>query len=499
MSKRFAAIWFRHLTTDWMARRQPELKNVPFVLAVPARGRMIVKAASDIAEAKGVYANMVVADCRAILPGLQVFDAKEGQEEKLLKALAEWCIRFTPITGVNAPDGLMLDISGCAHLWGGEAIYLKDIVTRLRAFGYDLRAAIADTIGTAWAVSRYGKISPIVPSGQELKFLLPLPPAALRLETSVLERLEKLGLCSIQRFINMPRSALRRRFGQSILMRLDQALGQEFETVEPIQSIQPYQERLPSLEPIRTAIGIEIALKKLLEKLCDRLTKEAKGLRSCLFKCYRIDGNIQQIDIGTTRPSRNINHLFKLFEIKIPCIEPGLGFELFVIEALVVEELSSAQEAIWHKGKEDDDMLVAELLDKIGGKVGMHAIRRYLPSEHYWPERSIKLTTSLREKPETQWRTDLPRPMHLLPVPEPIEVTVAIPDYPPMLFIYKGKLHTVSKADGPERIEQEWWIEEGLYRDYYCVEDAEGGRYWLFRLGDYKSSEPKWFIHGFFA
>jgi len=497
--RRYASIWFRHLKTDWKVRRQPELKDIPFVMAAPEHGRMVIKAANAVAQEKGIDVDMVVADCRAILPTLQVFDDKPELTDKLLNALAEWCLRYTPVVTVDLPDGLILDVSGCPHLWGGEQPYLKDIVTKMRGFGYDVRAAMADTIGTAWAVARYGKVSPIVERCDQLEALLPLPPTALRLDASILERLKKLGLYQIQDFINMPRKALRRRFGDAILIRLDQALGQEYEAISPVQPVEPYQERLLSLEPIRTATGIEIALEQLLEKLCLRLAKEEKGLRKCVFKCYRIDGMVKQIEIGTSRPSRNVTHLLKLFEPKIATIEPALGIEVFTIEAPIVEDISAMQDALWNFSEGGNGTAIGELLDRIAGKLGMSSIHRYLPDEHYWPERSIKLATSLSEKPQTSWRKDLPRPIHLLPTPETIEVTVPMPDYPPMLFRYKGELHHVSKADGPERIEQEWWLQHGLYRDYYCIEDEKGARYWLFRAGSYEQGDPQWFIHGFFA
>lgn len=498
MQKRFVSIWFRHLLTDWFTRRRPELKDVPFVFAAPERGRMIVKAVNAVAAANGIYTGMVVADSRAILPAVQVFDDQQGKDITLLSALAEWCIRYTPIAAIYPPDGLILDATGCPHLWGGEQPYLKDLVTRLAAFGYQVRPGMADTVGCAWAIARYGRVKLIIEPGCQVEALQHLPPVALRLDSGITDKLEKLGLTEIGSFMNMPRSALRRRFGETLLLRLDQALGQGIEYVQPVKPIEPYQERLPSLEPIRTAPGIEHALHELLDKLCKRLSAEEKGLRKVVFKCYRIDGNIQSIDIGTARPSRNATHLFKLFEIKIGQIRPALGIELFVLEAPVVEALSSNQEAIWNFSY-NREMEIAELLDRIAVKVGMNTIHRYLPDEHHWPERSFKLATSLQEEATTTWQDELPRPVHLLPNPELIEVTVAMPDYPPMLFKYKGNLHRVQKADGPERIEQEWWIEQGLYRDYYCVEDDKGERYWLFRLGHYQNSDPKWFIHGFFA
>ena len=497
MGKRYVAIWYRHLLTDWITRRQPVLKDVPFVMAAPERGRMIVKAANPIAKKEGIDVNMVVADCRAVLPTLQVFDYKEGLAEQLLTALAEWCIRFTPIAAIDQPDGLILDATGCTHLWKGEQPYLDDICKRMRGFGYDVRVAMADTIGAAWAMARYGQHQ-MIPTGGHTEALLPLPPAALRLDTTIVARLHKLGLYHVRSFINMQRKALRRRFGQELLTRIDQAFEQEIEVINPVCPIEPYCERLPSLEPIRTATGIEIALKQLLEQLCLRFAKEEKGLRQCIFKCYRIDGNIQQIEIGTNRASRNAEHLFKLFEIRIQQIEPDLGIELFILDAPVVEDLLSKQDAFWNDTTTDISA-VAELLDKIAGKLGMQTIHRYLPAEHYWPERSYKQATSLQEQATTEWRTDLPRPLHLLSEPELIDVTVAIPDYPPVLFNYKGNVYRIKKADGPERVEQEWWLQKGLYRDYYCVEDEGGARYWLFRLGHYYNSEPKWFLHGFFA
>ena len=500
MQKRFATIWFRHLLTNWLALRRPELRNVPFVVAIKDHGRLVITATNGLAESEGIMPGMVVADAKALLPTLQIINDIPGKGDKLLKGLGEWCIRYTPFIALDSPDGLILDISGCAHLWGGEHAYLKEIVTRLRSNGYDVRAAIADTVGAAWGVSRFGKVKPIIASHGQAEALLTLPPDALRLEPEVLERLQKLGLRTISNFISIPRSVLRRRFGQGMLQRLDQALGNEDEPVKSLLAVEPYQERLPSLEPIRTAIGIEIAVKRLLETLCKRLQQENKGIRSAVFKGYRIDGKVIQMDIGTNLASHNIHHLFKLFELKISTLEPALGIELFVLEAPKVEEIPPQQEALWAGKPGLEDGVLAELLDRLAGKVGADTIHRYLPDEHYWPERSIKNSTSIRDKPSIRWRNDKPRPVQLLARPEHIEVTAPIPDYPPMLFRYKEKVHHVKKADGPERIEREWWLDGGQHRDYYYVEDQNGQRYWLFRSGHYNGDgSNEWFIHGFFA
>jgi protein ImuB len=500
MQKRFVTIWFRHLTTDWLAIRRPALQSVPFVFSAPHHGQMVITATNTIAQTLGILVAMPVADAKAIVPDLHIFPDKPGLVAKLLKALGEWCIRYTPGIAIDLPDGLILDVSGCTHLWGGERAYLKEIVTRLKSKGYDVRAAMADTIGTAWAISRFGQITPIIETGGQAEALLPLPPAALRLEPIILDRLKKLGLCTIHSFVGMPRSVLRRRFGQGLLLRLDQALGNEKEPVELLKLVEPYQERLPCLEAIRTATGIEIAIRRLLESLCQRLREEGMGIRTAALTAYRVDGKLEQIEIGTNRATHNIQHLFKLFELKISSITPALGIELFIMEARKVEEVDPIQEKLWAGKPGLEDTAIAELLDRLANKVGAATIHRYLPEEHYWPERSIKLASSILEKPATVWRTDRPRPTQLLARPEPIEVTAPIPDYPPMLFRYKGKVHQIKKADGPERIEREWWLESGQHRDYYIAEDGDGQRYWLFRSGHYADDQPhQWFIHGFFA
>lgn len=497
MPKRYLYLWFRFLPTDRMSKHKPLLRDKLFLLYAPERGRMVVRAVSPALAKEGMAPGMVVADIRAVLPGVEVLPAEPEADAKLLNDLAEWCFRFSPTVAVDPPDGLVLDISGCPHLWGGEQPYLDAVTGRLQQGGYHVRAAIADTIGTAWAVARYSRQS-IVDPGRHREVLETLPPVALRLDDVTLQRLGKLGFRQINQLLCIPRTNLRRRLGDALLLRLGQALGTEPELLKPVQPTPVYLERLPCLEPIRTAKGIEIALERLLEMLCTRFFAEGKGMRAGTLKGYRLDGETVQISIGTNRASRNAVHLFKLFELKIGELEPALGIELFTLEATLVEEVTEAQEALWSLGT-NNRVAVAELLDNIAGKVGEQSIRRYLPQETYWPERSVKEESSLESQPETAWRTDRPRPMHVLPVPEPIEVMVVLPDYPPLHFRYKGEVIQIKRADGPERIEQEWWLQSGPPRDYYRVEDDAGARYWIFRLGLYGQGKPQWFLHGYFV
>jgi protein ImuB len=498
MKKRYMAIWFRHLLTDGLALRRAALKDLPFVLAAPVKNRVVITAASALAEQQGAFTGMAVADARAAVPELVVVDDTTGRSAKLLRLLGLWCIRYTPSVAVDLPDGLLLDISGCAHLWGGERGYLKEIVLKLRNAGFDARAAIADTPGAAWAVSRFARVSPIIPAGRQAGVLSGLPPAALRLELEVLERLQKLGFRTVGPLLSMPAPVLRRRFGKDLLLRIDQALGRVDEALVSLVPPIPYVERLPCLEPIRTAVGIEIAIEKLLSALCLRLQAEGKGLRKAVLKCHRIDGRKVQVGITTTKGSHSVSHLMRLFQLQISKIEPALGIELFVLEALRVEDMDTVQEQLWAEAQGLADTALAELLDRVAGKVGAEAIQRYLPAEHYWPERSVKVATSLSEQPETDWPMQM-RPIRLLAMPEPIEVMALVPDNPPKTFTYKDKRHVIVKADGPERIGREWWGDRGEHRDYYAVEDSDGQRYWVFRSGHYDGGDARWYLHGYFA
>ena len=502
MQRRFVSIWFRQLLADWQLIRRPELASVPFVFAAPDHGRMLITAVSTLAAEAGIVLGMRAADAKAICPGLEVLDDKPGRPEKLLRGLGIWCIRYAPIVAIDefSYDGLLLEVSGCPHLWGGEREYIKEIVSRLKSKGYTVRLAIADTPGAAWAVSRFGKITPLIEVNGHAEALLPLPPEALRLDDVVLAKLRKLGFYQIKSFIGMPRSILRRRFGEGFLLRLAQALGTELEALIPVQVPLEFQERLPCLEPIRTWTAIEIAISKLLESLCAKLQKEGKGLRKGILTGYRLDGQIVQVAIGTNAASHSVSHLLKLFKLKIDQIRPGLGIELFILDVPKVDDVQVDQEAIWTAKPGLDDGSVIRLLDRVAGKVGPQVIHRYLPATRYWPERSVKNTFSIAEKRDADWRLDMPRPTELLAVPAGIEVMALIPDHPPRFFIYKGEQHQVVKADGPERIEREWWLDEGEHRDYYQVEDDKGRRYWLFRSGHYGSEKQfKWFLHGFFA
>ncbi|NCC22310.1 MAG: DNA polymerase Y family protein [Alphaproteobacteria bacterium] len=498
--RRFASLYFPNLLTDWLVRRDPALAEKPFAICRTARGRRFVFAPGRCALESGVLPGMSVADARALEPELELFAYEEDRADKLLASMADWSIRYTPLVSLSPPDGLVFDITGCAHLLGGEWPMLQDIRARFGRFGYDIRVAMADTPGAAWAFSRYGRRGDaIIPPGGQKDAIGPLPAAALRLDEDVVLRLNRLGLKSIRQLIGLPRASLTRRFGRELCRRLDQALGEAGESLLFHRPEEPYMERLPCLEPVIHRAGIDVALQDLARRLCQRLSREKRGLRRACLAVHRVDGRSQSVEIGTGRPTRSEAHILRLFSEKLGQIAPGFGIELFVLTAPHTEEMTAEQDGFLESGHGGKDTL-PELADRLATRLGRSNVYRLLPRESHIPERAVRRTSSFDDTACcAPWPAN-PRPLHLLRRPEPIEATAPVPDYPPMLFRHKGALHRVRRADGPERIEPEWWRFRGPARDYFRVEDESGQRYWVYRSGAYRPGESaNWFLHGYFS
>lgn len=460
---------------------------------------------------EGIAPGMGVADARALDPALLVEEADFIADAAALTKLAAWCDRFSPWVTPCGADGILLDVTGCAHLFGDEAGLARQAVARLVRQGIEARAAIADTLGAAWALSRFDRSAALtVPCSGTKQALADLPVAALRLEPEIVALLERLGLQRIAELYPLPRAALAARCGDSVALRLDQALGLAAEPLSPQPPKPLLWSRRSCPEPIVTAEAIAAALRELLQHLTRRLGEDGLGARRLSLAVYRIDGRIERLAIGTAFPSRDTRHLWRLFEEKLEQIDPGLGIEDLVLTAESVEKLAAAQLGLNGEAARSDSADLAALVDRLANRLGMRALARPVLRESHIPERAVRFIAPLAE-PQTpaRWNAAQLRPIRLLPRPEPIEATAPIPDDPPLLFRWRQRAHRVRHADGPERIAVEWWRQDSKMgpgpsapesRDYYRVEDAEGQRFWLYRAGVYRPEiAPRWFLHGFFG
>jgi len=485
----------------------------PLAIIAKAGGRLVVVAANGPAEAAGIVPGQVLADARALAPDLRAVDADACAEGAALAALAEGATRYTPWAATDEHDGgggrgLLLDVTGCTHLFGGEVALLADLVSRLEGTGFAARAALAASAGAAWALARFApRECRIVAPGAEGQALAALPVAALRLPPETVGGLERLGLRRIGALYGLPRAPLARRFGTLVGRRLDQALGRLEEPISPRQPVEPWRLQLAFAEPIARREDIAAATEQLVAALGQRLAAEMKGARRLVLALYRVDGTCQRAAIGTSRPVRETKHLMRLFAEKLEGLDPGLGLDLLTLTAPVVEPLAPTQAGLLAPAQEEALPALAALVDRLVNRLGNGEVRSLVPRASHLPERAQLAAPALAagEEVGAAWpAASRPRPLRLFTRPQPVDAIAPVPDDPPLLFRWRAELHRIRRADGPERIAGEWWQSRTPaaleVRDYYRVEDEAGRRFWLYREGLYHPAHrPRWFLHGLFA
>lgn len=500
---------------------------------------------------------MRLADARALLPTLLIIQEDLAADRRLLEKLASWCDRYTPWVALdNTPpeiasqgggqgNGLWLDITGCAHLFGsgehGEKLLFDDLTSRLQGFGFSCRAALADTPGAAWAAAHYSerREDRLLPAGGQRSALANLPVAALRLPSEVVETLHRLGLRRVGDLYPVPRAPMVQRFGNGLLMRLDQALGREEETIEPRRPAPPFRCRMAFAEPIGRPEDVAAATSRLLAALCGQLESAGMGARRIELSLHRVDGSLAHTQIGTSRANRDPNHLMRLFAEPLGQLDSGFGVELMILSAHVAQPLDHSQTALPDSGPmgreislnaqggDEEEKAVGELVDRLSGRLGASNVVRLMPQQSHLPERAQRRVVAHAHALPTEGALALKRewagfatvramrPVRLLVEPEPIDVIAPVPDDPPMQFRWRQTNHRVTRVDGPERIANEWWRDRsdskagmsGLtseVRDYYRIETEDGQRYWVYRDGPFNAPQPggrtaRWYLHGLCA
>lgn len=486
-----------------MAANAPSL-DTPLVLIGHEGRRRVVLAADQAARREGLKPGIVASKAQALVANLVVMEADPEADRIALEKLAIWMQRhFAPIISTDT-DGLMLDITGVAHLFGGEKEMLGELVRKLAAVGIGARIAAAPTYGAAHAIAR-AIASPIflLEKDKLTSALALLPIAALRLPSHVLAALKQLGFDRIEELANTPRAPLALRFGNIISTRLDQAFGRADEPFDPILPAEVQHVRQAFAEPISAPETIARYILKLVEKLCAELEVKGLGARKLDLLFFRVDNRIEAIRIGTAKPVRDIKRLSKLLCDKIETVDPGFGIETMTLTALIAEPLT--YRAVSTSLTEAPAPDVSGLIDTLANRIGEERLYRIAPVESDIPERAIKRVTALAPPTGTTWPAHWPRPSRLLNPPERVDTVALLPDHPPVSFTWRGRRRRVARADGPERIFGEWWkakAETRAVRDYFQVEDEAGERFWLYRAGDGEDQATgahDWFLHGIFA
>jgi protein ImuB len=555
--RRCLSLWLPALPTDRVQRRwsagQPERSiplaiplAVPLALVAKTQGVQRLMAVDRRAHMAGLEAGMALAQARAMVPDIKVLDHQPHEDARLLEAIADWADRYTPLVGRHPPDGLLLDITGAAHLQGGEAALRADLLGRLARQGFAATAAIAPSPGAAWALARCqsfgqrtGQSEPVIvppeASQSDLDAILaPLPISGLRLAAQTVAALHRVGLKRIGDLIGRPRAALAARFGMALIVRLDQARAIDDEAISPRQPVPPAVVEQGWAEPILTTEAVTEACRGLSDQLAAVLIARGQGATSLQLAVYRVDGLVKRIDLGLASPCREASIMARLLALRLGALDdpldPGFGYDLVRLAATSVAACSpesrslpglvvaaAAAELADHR---------ARLLDRLSARFGNAVISVHIHAASHIPEQAARLvsvqqvlhtatgakTAEPRGEPSSQ--PSSPRPLRLFDPPELVEVMAEVPDGAPLNIRWRRRPLRIVAADGPERIAPEWWTPAALAaaprdrartRDYWRVEDTTGRRLWLYREGLYGAADastetlPRWYVHGLFA
>lgn len=458
------------------------------------------------AEALNLRVGLGIAEARAMHPSIEIIEAEPEADQRLLESLADWCDRYTPLVAIDGTDGLFLDITGCAHLFGGERAMLDEVVTRFQGQGFDARGGLASTPGAAWAAARYSH-GKIIDPGEEQHFFAPLPLSALRLDTRIGANLESVGLRVAGALISAPRAPLVRRFGKTVTLRLDQALGHIAEPISPRLPMPALSVERIFFNAITQLDDIENLVGTLAVQLKRELERRAEGAERLQLQLFRVDGDVVRITVAASRPLREPKLIRRLFREKLAGIasniDAGYGFDQVRLAAFSTAPLAPQQVSLGEDLDPEGDL--AQFADRVHARLGEAALLMPRLVESHVPERAAPPVPFVLEPAKASLSSPAlrERPIRLLDHAELVEVVAAeIPEGPPSRFRWRQVSYRVTRAEGPERIAPEWWDNaDGIgTRDYFRVEDEGGRRYWLYREGFYGAeTPPHWFIQGFFA
>ncbi|GAB1580570.1 Y-family DNA polymerase [Phyllobacterium phragmitis] len=521
-SRHFLALWFPHLPTDRLRRENPWRRagDAPLIVVDRIANALRLTAVDRNAVTAGLQIGMALTDARALFQNLQVANAAPAEDQRLLDRLADWCHRYSPLVALDPPHGIVLDITGCEHLFGGLEAMLRDVVTRLRKHGLAVKSAIAGNASAARALARFSR-GGVFPANGEDSILRSLPLVALEIEEASLVGLKRAGLRTIGDVADLPRAALTARFGEALVERLDALFGRATRPVSPLRIVPVCMAARRMAEPLIVMEAVEALLRQLGDELFAALEKRGEGAREIEAAFFRVDGLVRRVTIQAGRPLVETAPFFRLIRERLSALaEPldaGYGFDAVQLAALRVQRVVHRQTSL--DSRQETASGVDALVDRLSARLGPVRVLRPLAVDTHIPERAFSMVPAIHQTADEAlarfrfaaevYRTgahylgDPPtRPIRLFQPPQRIEAMAEVPDGPPMQFRWRRVLHEVALAEGPERIAPEWWRADpaAATRDYYRIEDNAGRRFWIFREGLYgHDPAPQWFLHGLFA
>lgn len=511
--RRYLALFLPFLPTERLRPFRPgdaPDEQPPFTLVERRNNAQRLYALNPAAWRQGLEPGLTLADARARLPQLRVEEADRQADRDLLFRLAARCERYTPLTALDEPHGLVLDVSGCAHLFGGEAALVSRMCADLARLGFSACIALAPTPDCARALARFSAGGVFVSDEASAAAAL-LPLTALEMDEEIQLSLSRAGLKTIGDLACRPSRAFAARFGMDFPHRLERLLGREDRRISPLRPPPDCMVERHFVEPLVQRDSIESVLLDLMQETRTLLERRGQGGRLFEASFFRADGFVRRLSVETLRPTRDPKIVALLFREKLDALvdplDPGFGFDALRLATPHVEKIEPAQGDFNAAAAQEAERELSELLDRLTTRFGRARVLRFMQGDVFAPENESR-AVPVAAAPAANWprppEGEPPaRPLTLFDPPQPIEAMALTPDAPPARFRWRRKTHDILRAEGPERIAPDWAFAgpQEPTRDYYRVEDREGRRFWLFRRGLYErgNDTPRWFLHGLFA
>ena len=546
--RRVLSLWFPRMGAERLLRQARMPEEQPLAVVQDTGQMQVISSLSRHAEDRGLTLGQPLRDAMAMCPELITRLQNPQLEARFLTSLHRWASKFSPWVAEERPNALVIDLTGCAHLFGGEEGVIAQVELDCLDLGLSVHIGVADTKGAAWALARYagqplgtsrtgdaidqealatrsraakrrnwerggqpprlrssgGRSNRIAAPGFTRQALAALPVGALRLEDYVITALNRLGIRRVEDLMGQPRAAIARRFGKGTVYRMDQALGVAPEPVSPAKQSLHFACRLTLPEPIGLVEDMLAALDELLPRLAASLTAKGQGVRRLRLEVYRTDQTMQSVEVGLARPSADIARMRPLLAMKLGDIKAEFGIDVLRVVAAQTEPVYDHQ----HKGhieagvaaRSSQNTELDDLIGKLGARIGLEAITRLHPGDSHIPEKAAQVLAAAWSAPQMDW----PAPPRVRPLVhfEPELLIASNGPQMPLHFKWRGQLYEVDSAQGPERIAPEWWLAEQAWRsgtrDYWYVVTKAGDRLWLY-FAHGGAASGGWFCQGRFA
>jgi protein ImuB len=475
------------------------------------KGALKLAAVDECAQSLGLCTGLTLADARARQPGLTVYELDEEADKHWLSRMARRCVAYSPLVTTTPPDTIIIDITGADHLFGGEAGLMDNIGEKFAGLGMTLRLTCAATAEGAHALARFAQL----PVRDERAAIRGLPVTALGLDPQATLALKRAGLKCVGDVAVRPAATIAARFGAKAVTAIRLLTGEVQRPIQPLAQPAPLIFERRFAEPIAHQSMIAHSFLELMQDAACALEERRLGGRRFQLILFRSDGAQRRLDIETGAATRDPALVLRLFDERIGALadplDPGFGYDSITLTITAAEALAVVQPAL--DGTENNDMAIAELIDRLSMRLGTGSIRRIVPHDSHIPEQAQLALPAIECRVPIRWPKPAlgeppARPIFLFDPPQMVEVIAEVPDGPPHRFRWRRTLHEVRLYEGPERIAAEWWRRKGgeqsgkagLTRDYYRIEDVRGRRYWIFRHGLYEEKpDPRWYLHGLFA